>query len=58
MKGNTFCEDRFAFDECFVDGSSLFLLGVFDGHGGWQVAHFLEKELLNSVKENLGLKRG
>ncbi|CAD7940956.1 unnamed protein product [Amoebophrya sp. A120] len=53
LEGNTFCEDRYAFDELYVGGSSVFLVSVYDGHGGWQVAHFLERNLLNNVREKL-----
>lgn len=54
MDGNRYCEDRYDFDELFVAGRPLFLLSVFDGHGGWQVAHYLERELLPTVRRNLG----
>jgi len=43
--GNMFSEDRFAYDELFVGGKPMFLLSVFDGHGGWQVSNFLEREI-------------
>jgi len=53
LGSNIHIEDRFAYDELFVNGSSLFLVAVFDGSGGWQVAHFLERELLPLVREKL-----
>jgi serine/threonine protein phosphatase PrpC len=38
-------EDRLAYDELFIGGKPVYLLSVFDGHGGWQVASFLEREI-------------
>ncbi|CAD7956846.1 unnamed protein product [Amoebophrya sp. A25] len=53
LEGNTFCEDRYAFDELYANGSSVFFVSVIDGHGGWQVAHFLERELLQQVRKRM-----
>lgn len=43
--GNMYSEDRYSYDELFVGGKPMFLLSVFDGHGGWQVSNFLEREI-------------
>lgn len=49
--GNTHTEDRFAYDELFIAGQSVFMLSVFDGHGGWQVSNFLEREVGTKFRE-------
>jgi len=50
VEGNAHSEDRWAFDEVWFGGQPVMLLGVYDGHGGWQVAHYLEQNLLSTIK--------
>lgn len=53
IAGNRYSEDRFAFDEIFVEGDVVPVLSVFDGHGGWQVATFLEQNLISKFQQHL-----
>lgn len=48
---NSPSEDRYAIRE--NDGWNI--VGVFDGHGGWQVAEFVEKTLVAQISESLVL---
>lgn len=34
------------------------LFGVFDGHGGSEVAHFVERHLVDELKKNADFKTG
>lgn len=43
-------EDRFAYDEVWVDGRPICLVGVISGHGGWQAASFVERELIPTLR--------
>jgi len=53
MEGNLHSEDRFAYDEVFISGHPVPILSVFDGHGGWQVAHFLEHEMASAIRRHI-----
>jgi serine/threonine protein phosphatase PrpC len=34
------------------------VFGVFDGHGGCEVAHFVENHLVDELKKNQSFKKG
>ena len=36
----------------------LSVFGVFDGHGGCEVAHFVENHIINELKKNESFKKG
>jgi serine/threonine protein phosphatase PrpC len=40
-----------------VDGE-VSVFGVFDGHGGCEVAHFVENHLVDELKKNESFKKG
>jgi len=55
MQGwRTFMEDAHIVNPEFEDGISCF--GVFDGHGGKEVALFVEKFFVNELKKNQNFK--
>lgn len=40
-----------------IDGE-LAVFGVFDGHGGCEVAHFVERHLVDELKKNENFRKG
>ncbi|KAF5138770.1 Protein phosphatase 2C C10F6.17c [Metarhizium anisopliae] len=59
LPSNSPCEDRFTHGlvSPWHNGSPWVALALFDGHAGWQTAEFLEKNLLPSVQQSLGLMK-
>jgi protein phosphatase 1G len=41
--------------ECNLEGN-VSIFGVFDGHGGAEVALFVKKYFINEIKQNLNFK--
>jgi len=40
-----------------IDGE-LSVFGVFDGHGGCEVAHYVENHMIDELKKNENFKKG
>jgi protein phosphatase 1G len=43
---------------CDVVENEVSIFGVFDGHGGCEVAKFVGRHLVNELKKNESFKRG
>lgn len=53
LEGNVYTEDTHAFDVIRFGWHKVSLLSVFDGHGGWQVAKFLQEQLTPILRQKL-----
>ena len=51
LQANKIMEDRLAVHQC--EKADGFMVGVFDGHGGWQSADYASKKLLHYMDETL-----
>jgi serine/threonine protein phosphatase PrpC len=50
-------EDAHVMELDVVEGE-VSVFGVFDGHGGCEVAHFVENHLVDELKKNENFKKG
>lgn len=53
LEGNVYSEDAHAFDVIRLGSHKVSILSVIDGHGGWQVAKFLQDQLNPMLRQKL-----
>ncbi len=41
-----------------AEGENMSIFGVFDGHGGSEVAHFVENHFIDELRKNESFRKG